>query len=100
MNIKNLVGKRVSKNVKFMNEDIKINKLSVAEVMNIQEKAKLITEDSEDALVILRTVVRSSVEEAESLSDDDFKQFPMDELSKLSNEIMKFSGIGEQEKGK
>lgn len=101
MNIKNLVGKRVSKNVKFMGEDIKINKLSVAEVMSIQEKAKGLTEDSEEGISVLRSIIRSAVESGDLLTDDDFQTFPMDELSKLSNEIMRFSGIGgDQEKGK
>lgn len=40
-----------------------------------------------------------AVDGGDELSDDDFKEFPMDELSKLSNEIMKFSGIaGDQGK--
>jgi hypothetical protein len=95
MSIKSLVGKRVSKAVKFMGEDVKISKLSVAEVLEIQEKAKNNTSDS-DGLEILRTVIRSAVEDASALSDEDFASFPMDELSKLSNEIMKFSGIGDQ----
>lgn len=95
MGIKGLVGKRVSKTVKFMGEDVKISKLSVAEVLDIQEKAKGNAADT-DGLEILRTVIRSAVEDASELSDEDFASFPMDELSKLSNEIMKFSGIGEQ----
>lgn len=101
MNIKNLVGKRVSKTYKFMGEDIKINKLSVSEVMEIQEKAKGLTENSDDGIAILRHVIKSAVEGGDLLTDEDFQTFPMDELSKLSSEIMRFSGIsGEEQKGK
>jgi hypothetical protein len=100
MNIKDLVNKRISKNVKFMGEDVKISKLNTSEVLSIQEAAKDLTEESEDGLLILRKVIRSSVEGAEILSDADFLTFPMDELSKLSNEIMAFSGFKDQEKGK
>jgi hypothetical protein len=39
------------------------------------------------------------VEGGEDLTDEDFETFPMDELSKLSTEVMKFSGIG-QDAGK
>jgi len=97
--MKGLVGRKMTKTVKFMSEDIKIAKLSVAEVMNIQEKAKGIEKDEAEGFNILKTVIRASVEEARDLADEDFNNFPLDELSKLSNEIMKFSGIG-QEAGK
>jgi hypothetical protein len=101
MNIKNLVGKRINKKFKFMGEDININKLSVQEVMDIQSAAKDIREDSDEGLSILRKVIRSAVEGGDLLTDEDFQTFPMDELSKLSSEIMKFSGIGaDQKEGK
>lgn len=93
MSIKNLVGKRMSKKIKFMGEDIEINKLSVAEVMAIQNQAQINSEADNNGMAILRTVIRSSVIEAGEISDSEFETFPMDELSKLSSEIMKFSGI-------
>lgn len=92
--IKSLVGRKMTKSVKFMGEDVKISKLSVSEVMTIQEKAKDIENNDTAGLELLQTVIRSAVEGAEDLADEDFQTFPMDELSKLSNEIMKFSGIG------
>jgi hypothetical protein len=97
--IKSLVGRKMTKSVKFMGEDIKISKLSVSEVLEIQEKAKGIEGNEEASFDVLRTVIRSAVDGGEDLSDQDFDTFPMDELTKLSNEIMKFSGIG-QEAGK
>ena len=48
-------------------------------------------------LNLLQGVIRASVEDAKDLTDEEFATFPMDELSKLSNEIMKFSGIGAAE---
>lgn len=92
--IKGLVGRKMTKTVKFMGEDVKISKLSVSEVMSIQEKAKEVEKDDTAGLELLQTVIRSAVEGADDLADEDFQTFPMDELSKLSNEIMKFSGIG------
>jgi len=92
--IKSLVGRKMTKAVKFMGEDVKISKLSVAEVMDIQEKAKKVENDDNAGLELLQTVIRAAVEGGQDLADEDFQSFPMDELSKLSNEIMKFSGIG------
>lgn len=95
--IKSLVGKKITKSFKFMGEDVKIAKLSVLEVMKIQERAKGLTDDSEEGFEILKSVIRAAVEGASELSDDDFAAFPMDELSKLSDEIMKFSGLGKDQ---
>jgi hypothetical protein len=92
--MKSLVGRKMTKSVKFMGEDIKISKLSVSEVMDIQVKAKAVEGDESAGLELLKCVIMASAEGAEELADEDFQTFPMDELSKLSNEIMKFSGIG------
>lgn len=92
--IKGLVGKKMTRSVKFMGEDVKISKLSVAEVLDIQDKAKSVDKEDASGLDILKTVIRSAVEGGDQLEDADFENFPMDELSKLSTEIMKFSGIG------
>ena len=95
--IKGLIGKKMTKTFKFMGEDVKISKLSVAEVMDIQAKAKQSENDDSAGLEVLKVVICASVEGAKELSDDDFKHFPMDELSKLSSEIIKFSGIGSEQ---
>ena len=95
--IMGLVGRKMTKEVKFMGENIKISKLSVAEVMDIQAKAKVMDESESAGFDILKTVIKSAVDGATDLNDEDFEKFPMDELSKLSNEIMKFSGIGAEQ---
>ncbi len=92
--IQSLVGRKMTKTYKFLGEDVKIAKLSVSQVMEIQEAASHTTESDNQGLDLLRSVIRMSVEGATELSDEDFAGFPMDELSKLSTEIMKFSGIG------
>jgi hypothetical protein len=97
--IKSLVGKSVSKNVKFMGVEVTISKLSVAQVMEIQDKAKEGADQDNSALAVLQLIVSQAVDGASELTTEDFMSFPMDELSKLSNEIMKFSGVtGEQGK--
>jgi hypothetical protein len=97
--IKSLVNKKMTQNVKFIGEDIKISKLTVAEVMEIQNLAK--TQDNEDStgFELLKRVIKMSVEGGDELTDEDFNSFPMDELTKLSQAIMRFSGVaGDQGK--
>jgi hypothetical protein len=91
--IKGLVGQRMTKTVKFMNKDITIQKLTVAEVLAIQEKAKNADKDETEGFNVLKTVIRSAVPGADELSDEDFNSFPLEDLTKLSNEVMKYSGI-------
>jgi hypothetical protein len=99
--IKALVGQRMTKTVKFLGSDVKISKLSVSEVLDIQNKAKDAEKDENAGLELLKSVVRSAVDGGADLDDSDFDSFPMDELSKLSNEIMKYSGLGQgQDAGK
>ena len=91
--MKGLVGRKMTKPVKFMNEEVKMNKLTVAQVIEIQEAAKTQAE-GENGFELLKKVIRMSIVGADELTDQDFDAFPMDELSTLSEAIMKFSGIG------
>jgi hypothetical protein len=94
--IKALVGKKMTKDTKFLGSTITISKLSVSEVTLIQEQAKAAEAAQDDmaGLELLKTVIRSAVDGGADLTDEDFDGFPMDELSRISQEIMKFSGIG------
>ena len=100
MSIKDLVGKKMTKPIKFMGAEIKISKLSVEQVLEIQELAKANSETESDNLGILKLVIKSAVEDASTLSDEDFDTFPMDELSSLSTAILSYSGLNNGEKGK
>ncbi len=98
--IKGLVGKKMTKTVKFMGDEVKISKMSVSEVLEVQEKAKSLAENDGESFEVLKKVIKLSVEGATDLGDEEFNNFPLDELSKLSAEIMKWSGLGEQKEGK
>lgn len=105
-------GKRMSKDVKFIGEPVTIFKLSTDDVKAIQDMARELeeqdtkarktaedagipyTDNSDSGLDLLKKVVSAGVEGGDQLTDEDFGGFPMDELSKLSGEIMKYSGIG------
>ena len=92
MSLKSLAAKRITREIKFMGESVTISKLTVQEVMAIQEFVK--TNPNNEGLETLRMIMDFSVEDAKELTDEEFSSFPMDELNKLSEEIMKFSGVG------
>jgi hypothetical protein len=94
---KDLIGKKMSKDVKFMDSSVTIRKLSVTEVLNIQEAAKAAGEDETANFDLLKMVIKSATVGAEELSEADFDEFPLDDLSRLSEDIMKFSGIKAKE---
>lgn len=91
--IKGLVGRKMSKKFKFMDTDVIINKLSVSQVLEIQSIAKTQDGGEEAGFNLVKKVVSMGVEGGADLTDEDFSTFPLDELSKLSNEVMKFSGV-------
>ena len=93
MSFKNLVGKKMSKSVKFMGEDTNISKLSVSQILLVQEAAKIAEADDTQSFEILKTIIRASADGATDVTDEEFSGFPVDELSTLANQIMVFSGI-------
>lgn len=92
--LKGLVGKKMSKEVNFMGEKVKITKLQVSQVIEIQALSKKAQSSEDDGFEVLTAVIKAGVEGAGELTDEEFRNFPLDELSKLSGEVMKYSGIG------
>lgn len=96
--LKQFVGQRLSKKVKFMGGEVEISKLTIEAVQEIQEMAKALKQEGEgegkgEGFDMLRKVIELSVSDCGDLSDQEFRAFPVEELTKLSNEIMKFSGL-------
>jgi len=96
--MKHLVGKTITEKIPFMGEEVEVKKLSVGEVLKIQRLTKEYNKKKgEDAsLSLLRDVIKMSVIGASELTDADFNTFPLEELNKVSNAILKFSGVNEQ----
>jgi hypothetical protein len=92
--MKHLIGKNMGKEVDFMEDKVTIKKLAVSEIMKIQEVTKKQKEG--DELGTLRVMIRFAVEGAGEMKDSEIDSFPLDELSKLGAEIVKFSGMGGQ----
>jgi len=94
--MKHLVGKNMTKKIEFMGDEVEIRMLSVAQVYKLQELVKRTSKSKseEDGLKSLFDVVRLAVVDADTLTDDDMKTFPIAELNKLSEQILEVSGLG------
>lgn len=89
----------ITQDVKFMGEKIKIRKLTVNQVLEIQEQAKIpMMDDPKAGLRLVVKVISMGVEDAEGMTLEDFENYPLDDLNKLSEAIMSFSGMGNQGK--
>lgn len=99
--MKHLVGKQITESVEFLGDTVEVKKLSVSEVMGIQrlfnKSQKSKAEDSQ--IQLLRDVIRIAVVDAEELTDEDFDSFPLGELNKLSEDILRISGLSGPEVG-
>lgn len=87
----------MTKKVSFMGDEVEIRKLSVAEVFKVQDLVKASSKSkAEDSQVkLLRDVLRLSVVGAEALTDAEFDTFPIGELNTISEQILSYSGIGD-----
>jgi len=94
--IRAMLGVKVEKEAEFMGKPLKIAKLTYAQVKKIQDASKT-SGDAEDGFGVMRLVIRLSAEGGESLTDEDFDNFAIDDLAKLSQEIMAYSGMSQGE---
>jgi hypothetical protein len=83
----------VTKTVKFMDQDLVIKQLTVKGVKDLQ---KGLDGDANtlDAIKTLATIFKATVIGAEDMKDEDFEKFPIEPLTKLSNDILEFNGLG------
>jgi len=88
--MKKFIGKKLTKEVEFMDGTVEIKVLTVGDVRAIEAKSKEQGEDG-DQLDVLRFVMRLAVVDAEDMTDEDFDGFPVTELTKLSESIMGMS---------
>lgn len=91
--LKALVNKRAPKEITFMGEKVNIYKLTLNDINALQEISKEAADDDEGNLKSMRAVIRMAVEGGDEISDDEFNNFPLEDLNKLSTEILKHSGI-------
>jgi hypothetical protein len=84
----------IKKTVKFMDQDLEIKQLTVKGVKDLQEALDKNTDATMDAVKTLAVIFKATVIGAEDMADEDFEKFPIEPLTKLSNEILEFNGLG------
>lgn len=101
MGIKALVGKKLTKKVEFMGDEVEVRKLSVSEILKVQDLVKKASKSKgEDAqLDLLKDVIRIAVVGADELTNEDFDTFPLSELNNLTNAALEYSGLTSPEAG-
>lgn len=112
-----------TKKVKFNGSDVMIQKLTTRQVREVQEKAKAVEkvkaeqakaaavaekaakdagqeyvadvpDDEDENLNTMQEIIRMGCPLAKDLTADDFLDFAIDDVAKLAEEIMVYSGIG------
>jgi hypothetical protein len=87
---------KATKKHKFISVEVEMCKLSTADVLEIQEQSKKLGEGGtdKDNIDLMLSVIRKGVAEMKDMTDEELLDLPMEDLSTLSAEIMKFSGLG------
>ena len=95
--MKHLVGKKIVEKVSFMNDEVEVKKLTVSEVLHIQELIKKAQNKKVeyDDMALIKDVVRMAVTGADEITDEEFNEFPVGELTALSSSILRIAGLGE-----
>jgi hypothetical protein len=99
--MKNLVGKKITKKIKVMGENVEIRQLSVSQVKDVQKLIKESQDSKSDdsQMNLLHDVIRIGVVDAEDMTAEDFDSLPLAELNNVVNSILEFSGLGAPNSG-
>lgn len=93
--MKHIKIKDITKKIPFMDQEVEIKQLTVKGVKDLQESLK--GADSVNALETLSVIFKATVTGAEDMTNEDFEKFPIQSLTELSQEILKFNGLGAQD---
>lgn len=92
--LRTLSSERIVKRIKFMNHHVEIIKLTLSEATEIQKAARALDPKNDgEAFDILKLIIKMGVPAAADFEDVDFDNFPMDDLNKLSEEVLKYAGM-------
>lgn len=94
--MKHLVGKEIVKEFDFMGETVTVRKLTVREVLEVQKEINKLSKSKDELsqVAIIRELLRKTVKGADTMSDEEFDQFPLSELTALVEQAVAFSGMG------
>jgi hypothetical protein len=96
--MKHLVGKKITEKVDFMGDSVEVKKLTVSEVFDIQDLIKRSQDkkDKYDDVALIKDVIRLAVIGAEEITDEEFNDFPIGELTTLSSNVMSIAGLANE----
>ena len=82
-----------------MGDKVEVRKLTVGQVMELQGiiNAANDSEDESAQLKLLCDIIKVAVVGADEITDEEFESFPIQELTGLSEHIMRLSGLGGKE---
>lgn len=94
--MKHLVGKEITEEFDFMGDKVQVRKLTVKEVLKVQKEISALSKakDETSQLKIVREILRRTVKGAEEMTDEEFDNFPLGELTSLVEKSVGFSGMG------
>jgi hypothetical protein len=94
--MKHLVGKELTEKVPFMGDEVEVRKLTVGQIMSMQKIIDKATKSKDETaqIKLLCDIIKIAVVGAEELTQEDFDTFPLGELSALSENVMRVSGLG------
>mgnify|MGYP000867860485 FL=1 len=94
--MKHLVGKSMTEEVPFMGDKVKVRKMTVGQIMDMQKLVEKSNEEASDEaqMKLLCDIIKVAVVDADTLTDEDFAGFPLQELTALSEHVMRVSGLG------
>ena len=89
------LGAKVFKEVQFVGKPLNIRKLTVKEVMKVQEIAKGLANDNSDEknLELISYVITYGANDLADVTKEEMLEFALDDLTALSNVIMGYSGL-------
>ena len=90
--MKHLIGKVRTQEVDFMDDKLEVKLLSISDIEDMQKEISS-KDDDMASLQTLSKICKHTVVGAEEMTDEEFKQFPLIEVTKLVEEIMKVNGL-------
>ena len=82
----------ITKKIPFLGQEVEIKQLTVKGVKDLQVSLK--EANTVDSLSTLALIFKATVVGAEEMTDLEFENYPIQPLTDLSNEILKFNGLG------
>ena len=90
--MKHLLNQSITHEVDFMGGKVLIKELSIADIELLQVGLK--GEDEVDSLATVIKVIQMAIVDADKLTEEELKSFPLKALTKLSEDIMTTNGLG------